>query len=352
MVKVVNCQNHRGGNTEPYELRCGLMMVVMTVGVPQWPGAYDHPITTSLLLTAPVMQIALHLLFLTYLPWPSAGAIWTRSIKGNPGGDEVRDVARPENESKSRDYLLHLSRALSNSNASISRRVRQCCKENSRRSSQTMVSSGSSALLTRGGVSVMRSAALSQRVNKPDCFRRATARMQQRCADLDDVEEEKISCKVYLRISRIQPGLSRLPVAISMTLCELEIAHLSLPMECRSAEKKATTTPMERRYCVEWVLFLSTYSHAVLMTSNSGRWLEVPSRGLVTLGTSENQVGSLMPRASVLLTPLLARMCHAYQRLNDIGVLTQILWKVPGVNALPQTSQRASIRILRRRKCV
>ena len=138
-----------------------------------------------------------------------------------------------------------------------------------------------------------------------------------------------------------------------MTLCELEIAHLSPPMECRSVEKRATTTPMERRYCVEWVLLFLAYSHAVLMTSNSGRWLGVLSRGLATPATSENQVSPFMPfRAKVLLTPLPARMCHAYHRLNDIGMLTPTLWKVPGVNTFPQTSQRASTRILRRRKCV
>lgn len=43
----------------------------------------------------------------------------------------------------------------------------------------------------------MRSAALSQTAIKPDCFRQATGYMQQRCADLDRLEEDKISCKIY-----------------------------------------------------------------------------------------------------------------------------------------------------------
>ena len=43
----------------------------------------------------------------------------------------------------------------------------------------------------------MKSAALSQTAIKPDCFRQATGYMQQRCADLDRLEEDKISCKIY-----------------------------------------------------------------------------------------------------------------------------------------------------------
>ena len=42
----------------------------------------------------------------------------------------------------------------------------------------------------------MRSAALAQTANKPDCFRQAIGYMQQRCADLDRLEEDKISCGV------------------------------------------------------------------------------------------------------------------------------------------------------------
>ena len=35
-------------------------------------------------------------------------------------------------------------------------------------------------------------------MHRPDCFREATGHMQQRCADLDRLEEEKISCEMYL----------------------------------------------------------------------------------------------------------------------------------------------------------
>lgn len=38
-----------------------------------------------------------------------------------------------------------------------------------------------------------------------------------------------------------------------MTLCELEIARLSPPMECQPV--KPRTTPMKRHNCVEWVSF-------------------------------------------------------------------------------------------------
>ena len=110
-----------------------------------------------------------------------------------------------------------------------------------------------------------------------------------------------------------------------MTLCELEIAHLSPPMECRLIQN-AAATPMKRRHCVEWVLLLLTCSRAVLMSSGLGRWLEVPSHGLVILGTSESQVSSVVLfRATASLTMPLARMCYAYQQLNDIGTLTQLL---------------------------
>jgi hypothetical protein len=52
----------------------------------------------------------------------------------------------------------------------------------------------------------------------------------------------------------------------------------------------------------------------------------VPSLGPVTLATLENQVGSsvLAGTAVLLITPL-ARMCYAYQQLNDIGMVEQIL---------------------------
>ena len=51
-----------------------------------------------------------------------------------------------------------------------------------------------------------------------------------------------------------------------MTLCELEVAHLTPPMECRTAKHKTTATPTDRRHCVEWVFPLSIYLHTILTT--------------------------------------------------------------------------------------
>lgn len=91
-------------------------------------------------------------------------------------------------------------------------------------------------------------------------------------------------------------------------------------MECHSVRQKATASPVDRRYCVELVLFLPIIHTQPLMASTSGHWREVHSLGLVTLGTSENQVGSdpLVAVTASLTTPL-ARMCYAYQQLHDIG---------------------------------
>ena len=105
-----------------------------------------------------------------------------------------------------------------------------------------------------------------------------------------------------------------------MTLCELEIAHLSPPMECRSAKQKTAATPADRRHCVEWVS-LPLVDHTILMTRILGPWPEVPSLGQVTLGTLESQVSSdSFIRSTASLTETLARMCYAYQQLNDIGI--------------------------------
>jgi len=174
---------------------------------------------------------------------------------------------------------------------------------------------------------MMKSAALAQTANKPDCFHQAIGYMQQRCTDLGRLEEDKISCKIHAGCTHAF-RLMKDPVAISMTLCELDIAHLSPPMECRSVKQKATATPADRRHCVEWVLLL-TYSHTILMTSILGPWPEVPSLGPATLGTLENQVSlDLLARATTLLTAHLARMCYAYQQLNDIGILMPFLREV------------------------
>lgn len=114
-----------------------------------------------------------------------------------------------------------------------------------------------------------------------------------------------------------------------MTLCELEIAHLSPPMECRLVKQKPTAIPIERRHCVEWVPIPSTCLHTILMISNLERWLEAPSRGLVILGTSESRVSLVvLSRATALLILPSARMCYAYQQLNDIGMLAPIQQEV------------------------
>ena len=60
----------------------------------------------------------------------------------------------------------------------------------------------------------MRSAALAQTVRKPDCFRQAIGYMQQRCTDLDSLEEDKISCEMYLGYAHT----SRLTKALSCNL--------------------------------------------------------------------------------------------------------------------------------------
>ena len=52
------------------------------------------------------MLIALSILYLTYFPWPSAGALWTKSLKKNPGRDELHEFVRPGDERKSMSPLL------------------------------------------------------------------------------------------------------------------------------------------------------------------------------------------------------------------------------------------------------
>jgi hypothetical protein len=109
-----------------------------------------------------------------------------------------------------------------------------------------------------------------------------------------------------------------------MTLCELEVAHLSPPMECRPIKQKVTITPAKRRNCVEWAFF-PRFICTVPPDHDLGRWLGVPSLGLATLGTSESQVSSVIRvRATVSFMTRSARMCHAYQQLNDIGMSVQV----------------------------
>ena len=55
--------------------------------------ACDQPITTSP-SDHSLMLIAFYILSLTYLPWPSAGAIWPRSTKTIPGTDEFHEYAK------------------------------------------------------------------------------------------------------------------------------------------------------------------------------------------------------------------------------------------------------------------
>ena len=59
----------------------------------------------------------------------------------------------------------------------------------------------------------MRSPALAQAANKPDCFRRAIGYMQQRCADLDRLEEDKISCEM-------DPGSTHTPRLTKVASCD------------------------------------------------------------------------------------------------------------------------------------
>jgi len=61
-------------------------------------------------------------------------------------------------------------------------------------SSQTMVSIVS---VNPWSKNAMKPAALAQTAKKPDCFRQAIGYMQQRCTDLDKLEEDKISCKIH-----------------------------------------------------------------------------------------------------------------------------------------------------------
>lgn len=120
-----------------------------------------------------------------------------------------------------------------------------------------------------------------------------------------------------------------------MTLCELEIAHLSPPMECR---QKSTITPTKRRHCVEWALFLSFNLYIILLTTSLGRWLGVPNLGPAIPVTSESRV-STVTFARTIASPkrLLARICYAYQQLNDVGTLVSLLLREPGTDAFSQT---------------
>ena len=59
----------------------------------------------------------------------------------------------------------------------------------------------------------------------------------------------------------------------------------------------------------------------VLIARILGPWPEVPSLGQVTLGTLESRVSlDLLAHSTASLTGILARMCYAYQQLNDIGI--------------------------------
>ena len=55
------------------------------------------------------MLIVFCLLYLTYSPWPVAGAIWTRSTKRNPDTDELREFEGPAYGCKSNvAVVLHV----------------------------------------------------------------------------------------------------------------------------------------------------------------------------------------------------------------------------------------------------
>ena len=93
-IKVVDGQNHRGGNGGPFEPGCCLIVADNP------DSAYDHLITVfpSDLSS---MLIAFCLLYLTYSPWPVAGAIWTRSTKIHSDTDGLREFAGSEDGCKS-----------------------------------------------------------------------------------------------------------------------------------------------------------------------------------------------------------------------------------------------------------
>ena len=120
-------------------------------------------------------------------------------------------------------------------------------------------------------------------------------------------------------MTRIYPGLLRCPVAISMTLCELEIAHLSPPMECRSVRQNAAATPAGRRHCVEWVLFLLLSSLMILTNSNFRALARSAQSWSSYSGYFRESSKPGSTRTTALLMTPLARMCYAYQHLNDIG---------------------------------
>ena len=73
------------------------------------PRAYDQMITISP-SDHTLMLIVFCILFLTYLPWPGSGAIWTRSTKKNPDGDELRELAGSGDGRKSKNHRGRLTR--------------------------------------------------------------------------------------------------------------------------------------------------------------------------------------------------------------------------------------------------
>jgi hypothetical protein len=84
---MVGGQNYHGGNNEPYELGCDLKS---GGGRPESLRSADNISPSNHFL----MLIAFCILYLTYSPWPSVGAIWPRSTKENPGTDELHGYAR------------------------------------------------------------------------------------------------------------------------------------------------------------------------------------------------------------------------------------------------------------------
>ena len=71
---------------------------------------FDQPVTISP-PDRSVMLITFCILYLTYLPWPGVGAIWTRSTNKNPGTDELREFARSGDGCESRDHRVPLVRS-------------------------------------------------------------------------------------------------------------------------------------------------------------------------------------------------------------------------------------------------
>lgn len=135
VVKMVDGQNHRGGNGGPSKPRQYLI-----VADDPHSGAYDQLITVFPSDHEP-MLIVFCFLYLTYSPWPVAGAIWARSTKGNPDTDKLREFPESGYECKSK-VIAVVSHVLGDRRVSFRDSSGKQRKPTSRTSSRTTVSDG------------------------------------------------------------------------------------------------------------------------------------------------------------------------------------------------------------------